>query len=121
MAYRPWGSAKKMLVDGFEGSIFLRLGVELDGNREREVEVSELMTFFFEGVFAGVGSARSAEDRELLCVEVRGSEGSISKGETREAADCCERAAFLGEVFAFPGLEGERVLLGVPDLADALE
>lgn len=109
-----------MAVESFEASIFLRLGVELDGNRERDVEVSELITFFFEGVLAGVGRARSAEDREVCCAEVRGSEKSKSKGEVREGSFLFERAAFFGEDLAVPGEEGERVLFAVPDLADAL-
>lgn len=69
-------------------SIFLRLvvEVEVEGKRERDVEESELMIFFFEGVLAGVGKACSAEDWEVWCAEVRGSESSESKGEIREAA-----------------------------------
>lgn len=101
-------------------SIFLRFGVEVEGNRERDVEESELITFFFEGVLAGVGKACSAEDREVWCAEVRGSPSSESKGEIREAAVLCERATFLGEGLTVPGEEGERVLLDGPGLADAL-
>jgi hypothetical protein len=72
-------------AEGLVVSIFLRLGVEVEGNREREVEESELTTFFFEGVLAGVGRACSAEEKGL-CEEVRGSESSDSKGDVREAA-----------------------------------
>jgi hypothetical protein len=67
-------------------SIFLRLVVEVEGKRERDVEESELIIFFFEGVLAGVGKACSAEDWEVWCAEVRGSESTESKGEIREAA-----------------------------------
>lgn len=91
--------------------------MEVEGNRERDVEESELIIFFFEGVLAGVGKACSAE---VWCVEVRGSPSSESKGEIREAAVLWERATFLGEGLAVPGEEGERVLLDGPGLADAL-
>ena len=88
--YSLKGSSTKMAGDSaaeYLGvSIFLRLGVEMEGNRERDVEEPELITFFFEGVLAGVGKARSAEEREVCCAEVRGSETSESKGEIREAA-----------------------------------
>lgn len=94
--------------------------MQVEGKRERDVEESELITFFFEGVLAGVGKACSAEEREVWCVEVRGSPSSESKGEIREAAVLLERATFLGEDLAVPGEEGERVLLDGPGLADAL-
>jgi hypothetical protein len=63
------------------------LEVELGGKRAREVIEPELISFFLEGVFAGVGKARSADEREDWCAEVRGCEGSESNGETREEED----------------------------------
>jgi hypothetical protein len=45
-------------------SIILRLGAELGGKMAREVEESVLTIFFLEGVLAGVGRARSADDRD---------------------------------------------------------
>jgi len=80
----------------------------------------ELISFFFEGVFTGVGKARSADEREDWCAEVRGCEGSESKGETREEKDGWMCAALLGEGFTVPGEEGERVLLAVPVFVGAL-
>jgi hypothetical protein len=101
-------------------SIFLRLLVEVEGKRERDVEESELIIFFFEGVLAGVGKACSAEVWGMWCAEVRGSESSESKGEIREAAFLWERAAFFGEGLGVPGEEGESVLLDAPGLADTV-
>jgi hypothetical protein len=45
-------------------SIFLRLGAELGAKMAREVDESVLIIFFFDGVLAGVGKARSADDRD---------------------------------------------------------
>jgi hypothetical protein len=41
--------------DSRDLSIFLRLLVEVEGKRERDVEESELIIFFFEGVLANAG------------------------------------------------------------------
>lgn len=103
-------------------SIFLRLEVEDEGKRLRGVADpdEELMACFFEGVFTGVGKARSAEERDEGAAEVRGCEGAESKGEMREE-DAWLCAAFLDEGLIVPGEEGERVLLGRPDCADEVE
>lgn len=84
----------------------------------------ELIACFLDGVFTGVGKARSAEEREDWRAEIGGREGCESEGGTREEdeeEDACLYAVFLGEGFTAPGDEGERLLLVVPLFAAVLE
>lgn len=98
--------------------------VALGGKSAREVVELELIACFFEGVFTGVGKARSAEEREDWRAEIAGREGCESEGgmreEDEEEEDAWLYAVFLGEGFTAPGDEGERLLLVVPLFADVV-
>lgn len=61
--------------------------VALGGKRVRGVAAPEGISFFLEGVFTGVGKARSADEREGWCEEVRGFEGAELEEEMREEED----------------------------------